>query len=79
MLSIFQEISSEKRATAFTITGFRNWKKVNDETACSFLIHIESDCGLAHRYSVQCYNNLRNQPCHIEHVVEKQLNEDIKK
>jgi hypothetical protein len=40
---------------------------------------MESDCGSAHRYSVQCYNNLKNQPCHIEHVVEKQSDEDIRK
>jgi hypothetical protein len=38
-----------------------------------------SDCGSAHRYSVQCYNILRNQPCHIEHAVEKQSDEDIRK
>jgi hypothetical protein len=38
-----------------------------------------SDWGSAHIYSVQCYNNLRNQPCHIEHAVEKQSDEDIRK
>jgi hypothetical protein len=26
--------------SAFTIEGFRNWKKVNDGTHSSFLIHI---------------------------------------
>jgi hypothetical protein len=45
---------------------------------CLF-IHMGSDWGSAHIYSVQCYNNLRNQPCHIEHAVEKQSDEDIRK
>ena len=69
----------KKGATAFTITGFRNWKKVNDGTACAFLTHMGSDCGSAHRFSVQCYDNLKNQACHIEHAVERQSDEDIKK
>ncbi|WVZ91399.1 hypothetical protein U9M48_037579 [Paspalum notatum var. saurae] len=65
-------------STAFTIKGFKNWKKVNDGTSCAFLTHMGSD-GSAHRYSVQCYDNLKNQPCHIEHAVEKQTDEDIRK
>lgn len=69
----------KKGSTAFTITGFRNWKKVHDGSACAFLTHMGSDSSSAHRYSVQCYDNLKNQPCHIEHAVERQSDEDIRK
>ncbi|KAL6655966.1 hypothetical protein ACP70R_006792 [Stipagrostis hirtigluma subsp. patula] len=39
---------------AFTLKGFRSWKKVNDGDRCAFLTHMGKDCNSAHRYSVQC-------------------------
>jgi hypothetical protein len=37
------------------------------------------DSKSAHNYSMKCYDNLKNTAGHIEHVVEKQTQEDIKK
>ncbi|CAD6334555.1 unnamed protein product [Miscanthus lutarioriparius] len=66
-------------SNAFIVKGFRSWKKVNDRSNCAFMIHMGKDCDSAHKYNVQCYENLKNQPCHIVHAVEKQTNKEIKK
>lgn len=54
----------------FTVTGFQNWRKVNNGKNCVFLTHMGTTCNSAHNYAVRCYDNLKNQPCHIEPLVE---------
>jgi len=62
-------------ANAFTIEGFRNWKKVNDGIKCVFLVHMGKDPCLPHNNAVKCCDTLKNQSQHIENVIDKQTSE----
>uniref|UniRef100_A0ACD5UJH8 Uncharacterized protein n=1 Tax=Avena sativa TaxID=4498 RepID=A0ACD5UJH8_AVESA len=63
----------------FTVEGFKKWKKVNNGKDCAFLTHMGKDSKSAHNYAVKCYDNLKNKQCHLEQLVEKQTEEDIKR
>ena len=71
--------SGRAGSDAFTVKGFRSWKKVNEGTKCAFLSHMGSDCNSAHSYNVKCFDNLQNQSGHIRNVFKKQYLEDIRK
>jgi hypothetical protein len=45
----------------FTVSGFQNWKKVNDGDDCAFLKHMGKDANSAHNFSVQCFVNLKKK------------------
>ncbi|XP_059446621.1 uncharacterized protein LOC132178187 [Corylus avellana] len=62
--------------SAFTIEGFRNWKKVNDGTHCSFLAHMGNGPCSPHNNAVKCCDNLKNQSQHIDKVIDKQTSEE---
>jgi hypothetical protein len=62
-------------ANAFTIEGFRNWKKVNDGINCAFLVHMGKDLCSPHTNVVKCCDTLMNQSQHIENVIDKQTSE----
>jgi hypothetical protein len=62
--------------SAFTIEGFRNWKKVNDGTHCSFLVHIGNEPCSPHNNAIKCCDNLKNQSQHIDKVIDKQTSEE---
>jgi hypothetical protein len=62
----------------FTVTGFKNWRKVNNGKNCAFLTHMGKTCNSAHNYAVRCYDNLKNKPSHIEQLVERQSEEEIR-
>jgi hypothetical protein len=55
----------------FTVKGFNNWKKVNEGKECAFLKHM-GNSGSGHKYSVGCFNNLKNSMAHIDKVVVKE-------
>ena len=40
---LFKKSSGRVGSRAFTIEGFRKWKKVNDGENCAFLSHIGKD------------------------------------
>uniref|UniRef100_A0ACD5YGH6 Uncharacterized protein n=1 Tax=Avena sativa TaxID=4498 RepID=A0ACD5YGH6_AVESA len=63
----------------FIVEGFKKWKKVNNGKDCAFLTHMGKDSKSAHNYAVKCYDNLKNKQCHLEQLVEKQTEEDIKR
>jgi hypothetical protein len=63
-------------SSAFTIDGFRNWKKVNDGTHCSFLVHMGNGPCSPHNNAVKCCDNLKNQSQHIDKVIDKQTSEE---
>ena len=69
----------KKGSDKFTVDGFRKWKKVNNGKYCAFLTHMGKDSKSAHNYAVKCYDNLKNKPCHMEQLVEKQTADDIKR
>ncbi|KAM3193911.1 hypothetical protein ACQJBY_070514 [Aegilops geniculata] len=62
----------------FTVKGFKNWRKVNNGHNCAFLTHMGKTCNSAHNYAAKCYDNLKNQPCHIEPLMERQTSEDVR-
>jgi hypothetical protein len=62
-------------ANAFTIEGFRNWKKVNNGINCTFLVHMGNDLCSPYNNAVKCNNTLKNQSQHIEKMIDKQTSE----
>ncbi|XP_059446513.1 uncharacterized protein LOC132178069 [Corylus avellana] len=64
------------RGSAFTIERFRNWKKVNEGTHCSFLVHMGNGPCSPYNNAVKCCGNLKNQSQHIDKVIDKQTSEE---
>ena len=69
----------KKGSDVFTVKGFKKWKRVNDGERCAFLTHMGKDSKSAHNYAAKCYDNLKNKPCHLEPLVVKQTDGDIKR
>jgi hypothetical protein len=69
-------LSGRFGANTFTIEGFRNWKKVNDDMNCAFLAHVGNWPCSSHSNAVKCCDSLRNQYQHIDKVVNKQTSEE---
>ncbi|KAK1388716.1 hypothetical protein POM88_016894 [Heracleum sosnowskyi] len=68
-------------SNTFTVKGFNSWRKVNNGKDCAFRCHVGKGDGSnsAHNFTAKCYYNLKNQPCHLEKIVEKQSAEEIKR
>ncbi|KAK1387674.1 TTF-type domain-containing protein [Heracleum sosnowskyi] len=68
-------------SNTFTVKGFNSWRKVNNGKDCAFRCHVRKGDGSnsAHNFAAKCYYNLKNQPCHLEKIVEKQSAEEIKR
>lgn len=64
---------------AFTTSGFRSWKKVNDGKNCVFLNHIGKDPNSSHKVAMQCYHDLGNSLQHLDKIIEKQNSEQVAK
>ncbi|XP_019179276.1 PREDICTED: zinc finger MYM-type protein 1-like [Ipomoea nil] len=62
---------------AFTINGFRSWKKVRDGKNCSFLAHIGKDFTSPHRNAEKACADLMNQQSHIAQHIEKFTSQEI--
>ncbi|XP_017250750.1 uncharacterized protein LOC108221379 [Daucus carota subsp. sativus] len=63
---------------AFTIDGFRSWKRVNDGERCAFLIHVGS-CSSPYNKAMSALHNFRNVTGHIDKVMNAQIMEEVKK
>ncbi|GAV84278.1 DUF4371 domain-containing protein, partial [Cephalotus follicularis] len=59
-------------ADAFTMKGFRNWKKVNDGKKCAFLNHVGSSPSSSHNIAVKSCDDLMAQSQHIDKVLAEQ-------
>ncbi|XP_059455941.1 uncharacterized protein LOC132186133 [Corylus avellana] len=57
---LFYKPSGNPTHNAFTVYGFKNWKKVNGKD-CAFLTHIGKNPNSRHRIAERSYNDLRNQ------------------
>ncbi|XP_074327244.1 uncharacterized protein LOC141665160 [Apium graveolens] len=59
-------------SNTFTVKGFNSWRKVNNGKDCAFRCHVGKGDGSnsAHNFVAKCYYNLKNQPCHLEKIVE---------
>nr|GMD86875.1 zinc finger MYM-type protein 1-like [Ipomoea batatas] len=62
---------------AFTINGFRSWKKVRDGTNCSFLAHIGKDLTSPHRNAEKACADLMNLQSHIAQHIEKFTSQEL--
>ncbi|XP_073290429.1 uncharacterized protein [Primulina huaijiensis] len=63
---------------AFTIDGFKYWKRVNDGDRCTFFMHIGCNTS-PHNNAVQYLDNLMNIPRHIDKVINAQSSEETQK
>ncbi|GKA42541.1 zinc finger MYM-type protein 1-like protein [Tanacetum coccineum] len=61
----------------FTKQGFNKWKKLNGGNDCAFIIHVGKTPASTPNYSLRCYEALKNQSCHIENVIEKQIEKEV--
>ncbi|XP_074347137.1 uncharacterized protein LOC141685964 [Apium graveolens] len=68
-------------SNTFTVKGFNSWRKVNNGKDCAFRCHVGKGDGSnsTHNFAAKCYYNLKNQPCHLEKIVEKHSAEEIKR
>lgn len=73
---LFEKDASSQHA--FTINGFKNWKRVNDNERCAFLVHI-GGCNSPHKKALKSLEGLKNVTRHIDKVINSQSLEEIKK
>ncbi|XP_074326913.1 uncharacterized protein LOC141664857 [Apium graveolens] len=71
---LFEKDSSSQHA--FTIDGFKNWKRVNDNERCLFFVHIGGDNSL-HKKAVKSLEGLTDITRHIDKVINRQSLEEI--
>ncbi|XP_073050714.1 uncharacterized protein [Primulina eburnea] len=68
----------EARYGAFTVDGFRGWKRVNDGKRCALLMHTGSPTS-PHNNAVESMSALMNVSGHIDKVMNAQTIEEVKK
>ncbi|XP_027916063.1 zinc finger MYM-type protein 1-like [Vigna unguiculata] len=71
--------SGRPGSNVFIVTGFKNWRKVNNGKNCAFLKHIGKDPCSPHNIAVSACQDLLNQNCHIRNVLEVQSSDQIMK
>ncbi|XP_055959723.1 uncharacterized protein LOC126656775 [Mercurialis annua] len=74
---IFNKSNEHFGGIAFTIKGFQNWKKVNDEKKCAFLCHIGTSPYSPHHNAVRSCDDLMAQSQHNDNVLSKQSFVDV--
>ncbi|KAK1388607.1 Repressor of the inhibitor of the protein kinase-like protein [Heracleum sosnowskyi] len=73
---LFESDASSQHA--FTIDGFKSWKRVNDNERCAFLVHIGTS-NSPHKKAIKDYEGLQNVTRHIDKVINCQSLEEVKK
>ncbi|KAK1352231.1 Repressor of the inhibitor of the protein kinase-like protein [Heracleum sosnowskyi] len=73
---LFESDASSQHA--FTIDGFKSWKRVNDNERCAFLVHIGTS-NSPHKKAIKSYEGLKNVTRHIDKVINCQSLEEVKK
>ena len=73
---LFEKDASTQHA--FTIDGFRSWKRVNDNQRCSFLVHVGAP-NSPHNKAMKSLEGLQNVTRHIDKVINSQSLEEVKK
>ncbi|KAL4653293.1 hypothetical protein ACB092_01G292400 [Castanea dentata] len=74
---LFHKPTGHDRQNAFTVNGFKNWKKVRNGESCSFSLHIGKDLNSTHRFAHKACQDLMNQSQHIDRVVGNFTSEQI--
>ncbi|KAK1376359.1 hypothetical protein POM88_032552 [Heracleum sosnowskyi] len=73
---LFENDASSQHA--FTIDGFKSWKRVNDNERCTFLVHIGGS-NSPHKKAIKSLEGLKNVTRHINKVINCQSLEEVKK
>lgn len=71
---LFNKLDGHK---AFTVDGFRNWKKVRDGKYCAFLSHVGKERDSYHKLCEQACEDLKNQAQHLPQVLMRQTSSQI--
>ncbi|KAL3516074.1 hypothetical protein ACH5RR_022976, partial [Cinchona calisaya] len=71
---LFIKPSNRPSQNAFTVSGFRSWKKVNDGVNCYFLRHASST---DHKKGMKASHDLMNPLKHIGKIIKKKTTEQI--
>ena len=76
---LFSKPTKHLAATAFTVDGFKSWRKVRNGNKCAFLTHVgQKDNHMTpHKIAERASTDLMNQSQHIERVVEKYNSQEI--
>jgi hypothetical protein len=62
---------------AFTMKGFKNWKKVTDGMTFPFMEHVGKDLNSPYKIAVKCCDDLNNYSRHISKLIEKQSSQEM--
>ncbi|XP_023884412.2 uncharacterized protein LOC111996653 [Quercus suber] len=73
----FQKPTGHDGQNAFTVNGFKSWKKVRNGESCSFSLHMGKDLNSTHRIAHKACLDLMNQSQHIDRVVSNFTSEQI--
>ncbi|KAL4639681.1 hypothetical protein ACB092_03G235900 [Castanea dentata] len=74
---LFHKPTGHDGQNAFTVNGFKNWKKVRNGESCSFSLHMGKDLNSTHRFAHKACQDLMNQSQHIDRVVGNFTSEQI--
>ncbi|KAL6543005.1 hypothetical protein OROHE_010525 [Orobanche hederae] len=74
---LFRKPSGPSGIDAFTVNGFRSWKKVRDGKKCAFLAHVGKDIDSFHCNAERSCDDLMNQSIHIAQRLEKYTSQQI--
>ena len=74
---LFHKPTGHDGQNAFTVNGFKSWKKVKNGESCSFILHMGKDLNSAHRIAHKVCLDLMNQSQHIDRVVSNFTSEQI--
>ena len=74
---LFHKPTGHDGQNAFTVNGFKSWKKVRNGESCSFSLHMGKDLNSAHRIAHKACLDLMNQSQHIDRVVRNFTSEQI--
>ncbi|KAL4616345.1 hypothetical protein ACB092_07G192800 [Castanea dentata] len=66
---LFHKPTGHDEQNAFTVNGFKNWKKVRNGESYSFSLHMGKDLNFTHRFAHKVCQDFLNQSQHIDRVV----------
>lgn len=62
---LFRPLGGPSNLDAFSVNGFKSWKKVRNGKNCAFLTHVGKDLNSSHRNAERACSDLMNQEIHI--------------
>ncbi|XP_075675240.1 uncharacterized protein LOC142644537 [Castanea sativa] len=74
---LFHKPTGHDEQNAFTVNGFKNWKKVRNCESYSFSLHMGKDLNSTHRFAHKACQDFMNQSQHIDRVVDNFISVQI--